>query len=163
MNTKRVEEQVNLLVPNWTCKYIRETQQGTWKCDQWEFTINGEKFDFFTGLGHRGLTEKAKREIEEEYPPPRFLGTQAYGDYLAALDAARVPKPPHVASLLFSLIMDSKAATQSFEDWCEEYGDSPDSRKALERYLECQNIDSNLRAAFGRNKLAHLKTLLEDY
>ena len=79
MNTKRVEEQVNLLVPNCTCKYIRETQQGTWKCDQWEFEINGEKFDFFTGLGHRGLTEKAKREIAEEYPPPRFLGTQAYG------------------------------------------------------------------------------------
>ena len=80
MNTKEIEEQVNLLVPNCTCKYIRETQQGTWKCDQWEFTINGEKFDFFTGLGHRGLTEKARR-----------VGSQAYGDYLAALDAARVP------------------------------------------------------------------------
>ena len=163
MNTKRVEEQVNLLVPNCTCKYIRETQQGTWKCDQWEFTINGEKFDFFTGLGHRGLTEKAKREIEEEYPPPRFLGTQAYGDYLAALDAARVPKPPHVASLLFSLIRDSQAATQSFKDWCEECGYNTDSRMALEMYLECQEIESKLRAAVGCDNLARLKTLFEDY
>lgn len=85
------------------------------------------------------------------------------GDYLAALDAARVPKPPHVASLLFSLIMDSKAATQSFNDWCEDYGDSPDSRKALEVYLECQNIDRKLRATFGQNTLAKLKALFEDY
>lgn len=163
MNTKRVEEQVNLLVPNCTCKYIRETQQGTWKCDQWEFEINGEKFDFFTGLGHRGLTEKAKREIEEEYPPPRFLGTQAYGDYLAALDAARVPATPHVITMLHSLFVDSQAATQSFRDWCEEFSYDRDSRKALEMYLECQEIDSKLRATFGQNTLAKLKALFEDY
>ena len=59
--------------------------------------------------------------------------------------------------------MDSKAATQSFNDWCEDYGDSPDSRKALEVYLECQNIDRKLRATFGQNTLAKLKALFEDY
>ena len=135
MNTKRVEEQVNLLVSAYTCKYIRETQQGTWKCDQWEFTINGEKFDFFTGLGHRGLTEKA----------------------------ARVPATPHVITMLHSLFVDSQAATQSFKDWCEEYGYSPNSRKVLEMYLECQEIDSKLRATFCQNTLAKLKALFEDY
>ena len=119
MNTKEIEQKVNLLVPTYTCEHVRETTRYTWKCDQWEFTINGEKFEFFTGLGHRGLTEEAKREIEEEYPPPRFLGSQTYEKYLAALDAARVPKPPHVATLLHSLIRDSQAATQSFKDWCE--------------------------------------------
>ena len=135
MNTKEIEEQVNLLVPNCTCKYIRETQQGTWKCDQWEFTINGEKFDFFTGLGHRGLTEKA----------------------------ARVPATPHVITMLHSLFVDSQAATQSFKDWCEECGYDTDSRNALQLYLECQNIDRKLRAALGYNTLARLKTLFEDY
>ena len=163
MNTKRIEEQVNLLIPAYTCKYIRETQQGTWKCDQWEFTISSEKFGFFTGLGHRGLTEEAKREVEAEYPPPRFLGSQTYEKYLAALDAARVPKPPHVTTLLHSLIRDSQAATQSFKDWCEECGYDIDSRKALDMYLECQEIDDKLRAAVDQSTFEKLKSLLEDY
>lgn len=163
MNTKEIEAEVDLLVPTYTCKYIRETAQGTWKCDQWEFEINSVKFDFYTGLGHRGLTEEAKHEIAGEYPLPHLLGSQAYEDYLAAIDAARVPEPPHVAAMLHSLFMDNQSATQSFEDWCEEYGYSSDSRKALEVYLECQEIGRKLRAAVGCNKLAELKTLLEDY
>ena len=78
MNTEEIEAEVDLLIPAYTCKYIRETAQGTWECDQWEFKINSVKFDFYTGLGHRGITEKAARVPEPPHVPLTEIIDQYY-------------------------------------------------------------------------------------
>lgn len=50
--------------------------------------------------------------------------------------------------MLSSLLMDGRA-TESFEEWCGEYGYDTDSRRALELYLRLQEIGKRLRVFLG--------------
>lgn len=73
------------------------------------------------------------------------------------------PVPPSAASLLYSLILDRSAGTQTFDNWCAEIGYDPDSRKALATYLACQANAVKLERVFTSEQLAELETMLEDY
>jgi hypothetical protein len=60
-------------------------------------------------------------------------------------------KPPQVADVIYSLVMDSPAADTTFEDWCSEFGYDTDSRKALETYLLCQENGVKIRKLLGKH------------
>jgi hypothetical protein len=57
------------------------------------------------------------------------------------------PQRPELDGVLHSLIMDSAACEESFEDWCSNFDYSTDSRKALQIYLDCQENAAKLRKA----------------
>lgn len=57
------------------------------------------------------------------------------------------PKPPTLDDVLSSLLLDSTAAQDSFEEWCDNFGYDTDSRSALDTYLQCQESYHKLRKA----------------
>lgn len=59
------------------------------------------------------------------------------------------PTAPSAADVLACLISDAELADQYFEDWCEELGEDPDSRKALATYLSCQESGSKVKHLLG--------------
>jgi hypothetical protein len=92
--------------------------------------------DYMQGIGHvpgyihayRGSIEVMNTKKEQEraaetgkYPhPKRKLGTLGYHELLS------LPAPP-LADILYSLLLDSEAADESFEDWCANFGYDSDS------------------------------------
>lgn len=126
--------------------------------DAWETSFgtsdrNVEFFDFYTGLSLRGPAPNHSCG-----PAPR-RGTVAWVD----LEKQRKPIAPHAADVLYSLILDSSACDQSFDDWCGDFGYDTDSRKALETYLACQENSSKLRKVFNGEQIAKLEEILQDY
>lgn len=73
------------------------------------------------------------------------------------------PEKPHVADLLYSLILDSSACEQSFESWCADYGYDPDSRKAFATYKAGQRNTDKLRSLIKPATLQQLAELLQYY
>lgn len=60
----------------------------------------------------------------------------------------RRPERPTIAEVLRSLFIDATADEQSFSDWCDEYGYSDDSIKALNIYKACCDTARHLRQQF---------------
>ncbi len=60
-----------------------------------------------------------------------------------------IPPKPSAADVLSSLILDSSACDQTFDDWCGDFGMDTDSIKARDTYMECQRIGSEVRRLLG--------------
>lgn len=58
------------------------------------------------------------------------------------------PEAPELLDVICSLFMDAEGAEGSFDDWCSDFGENPDSRRALDTYLKCQAIARDLRQLF---------------
>ena len=167
----QVARMVNRASISYSAQYIGQTKRDNWDCDAWRVSFEypgkpAQTFEFFTGLGLRaeptardklaarpfGLTEK---DIQNR---------TIYGRrYLAELEKLRKPKAPTVASVLHSLILDSGAMGQSFNDWCANCGYSNDSIKALDTYRQCQSIGERLRMLWTTAQLDALRDALQDY
>lgn len=126
-----------------------ETRQGDWACDQWNVQMFSPlsrptiHFPFYTGLGHR-VVKKGQRLWPGEKP-------QA------------TPKAPHIASVIHSLMLDSGALDESFDNWCDNFGYNSDSIKAFNTYRECCELGKKFRPLFDRDTYQQLSKLLEDY
>lgn len=121
--------------------YVGETaRDGDWKCDQWRVELSNKmgmwSTDYFTGLGLRSK--------------PR-----------ASWDVAK-PKKPTVADVLHSLFMDASAADYKFSDWCDEYGYSDDSIKALNMYKACLDTATALRKYFSPDQRAAIQSIIQE-
>jgi len=84
--------------------------------DKWLIEIEGQSFDYYTGIGHR-----------------------------KTIKGQSVPVTPKEDDILQSLIIDVDASDELFADWCLNCGYSTDSRQALNIYLECQENAKKLR------------------
>jgi hypothetical protein len=140
-----------------------------WVCDAWVVTftvtlfgrIESQRFDYFTGTGQRKpnpsiiaqLNASALAKVSK-----RMLAWEQH--YKSWPD---VPQAPHAADVLQCLILDSSAASQSFADWCSDYGYDTDSRKAFAVYEACQQSGDKLRKIFTRDELSALADALQDY
>lgn len=139
----------------------------------WRININGQTFDFFEGIGHfvtGGNMWKHPQEVAESIA--KYIGSRGQvntRDIASTLanfykPTKRLPKakwykdtgvvynvgpvePPELDSVLYCLIADAEAESMSFEDWCDMFGMSTDSRKAIALYLECQETAKKLRLA----------------
>jgi hypothetical protein len=58
-------------------------------------------------------------------------------------------KEPTAADVLSCLCSDAQAGAQSFEDFCSEFGDSTDSRKAHETWKACASTARRLPRFLG--------------
>jgi hypothetical protein len=120
--------------------YVGETQRDGWSCDQWRVALTGKagywSTDYFTGLGLRSK--------------PR-----------ASWDTPR-PRKPKVADVLHSLFLDASAADYNFSDWCNEYGYSDDSIKALNMYKACLETATALRKYLSPDQRAAVQSIISE-
>lgn len=147
--------------------YVGQRKRDEWDCDAWvcPFTDGGasvfETFEFYTGLGLRTKIEDTARG--------RLTAQHLKGSHHNSLawEAARKehckPQAPHAADVLYSLILDSSAVGQSFNDWCSDFGYDTDSRKAERIYHACQEGADKLSRVFNAEQRKALQTALEGY
>lgn len=131
--------------------------------DGWEVSINGQIFEFWMGLGHRKPknshhVESLKNQFGKNCFNPSYSMrkpvAEAYVKYY-------VPTPPTLDDVLYCLISDAEAMEMGFEDWCDNFGYSTDSMKAMDTYRTCQKNGFKLKKA-GINIEAE-RDRLQDY
>lgn len=122
-----------------------------WKHDAWAVTLGSWHTDYKTGLGWR---------IPRKYYLWKRSDPHARNCY--CLTCRKLPTIS-AADVLHSLFLDSQAGSQSFEEWCSDFGYDTDSRKALDTYLKCGEIAKELRRIFSSQVRQELETLLEGW
>lgn len=70
---------------------------------------------------------------------------------------------PSATSVLSCLVKDATALNQSFYNWCDDYGYSNDSLKALNTYNECCETATKLRQVFKAAEITKIEELTQDY
>lgn len=70
--------------------------------------------------------------------------------------------PPTAAAVLYSLLMDQQAVNLSFEDWCNEFGYSSDSRAAYATYRSCRKVGRQVKPFLGE-ELPAFEEAANDY
>ena len=65
-------------------------------------------------------------------------------------------RPPSLREVLACLASDSHNVNGSFDNWCDEYGYEPDSRKAARTYRACRKIADKLTFLIGADGLETL-------
>jgi len=74
------------------------------------------------------------------------------------------PKPPTLEDILYSLIIDSRVAELSFNDWCDEHGYEEDSMSAFNIYIEnAAKLKKKLNIIYSRDEIKEIKEFLKDY
>ena len=72
--------------------------------------------------------------------------------------------PPSVLDVLHCLLMDSDVLNYAtFEEWANELGYDPDSRKAEGIYQECLQIALQVKQMFSAGELEELYEMVQDY
>lgn len=90
-----------------------------WEHDSFSVLINGVRFAFKTGLGHRS-------EPKISYKPT-------------------LVHAPIIDDVLHGLVLDALYGSETFSDFCGNLGYDKDSRKALKAYLDCQKTRGKIR------------------
>lgn len=70
---------------------------------------------------------------------------------------------PKTSDVIHSLLMDSEAAEESFEDWCSNFGYDSDSRKAERTYRACMETAKKMHRLFTEAELAELREAFSEY
>ncbi|MAX51523.1 MAG: hypothetical protein CMH22_06045 [Methylophaga sp.] len=120
-----------------------------WQHDKWIVTINGQDFEYSTGIGHRQPAKvKWQRGMENYrgfkdeatyYLNGRFKQDKESLEVVnSKLEAMTQVKPLNIDNVLYSLVMDAQAGQEMFEDFCDNFGYDSDSRKAFDIYQACQ-------------------------
>lgn len=68
-----------------------------------------------------------------------------------------------ILDFMNSLILDSEAVFQTFEDWAEDLGYDSDSMKAKNIYDDCLETGEKFLAGLGMKKLEELKEAFSNY
>lgn len=122
--------------------------------DHFNVTIGDQSFDFYQGIGHRA-DGRVKSNALKAYI--RNGGT------VSQLDRQVIVPHPTAASVLYCLLMDSRAIDTSFTYWCDECGYSADSISAFNIYTDCCAIAEKLLKVLTQAQRNELEELLEDY
>lgn len=91
---------------------------------------------------------RRKRENEKGAAPTVEMTT------LYSMGSAHT-KPPKCDEVLDSLSLDSQAGRETFEGFCDLFGDDPDSRKAERTYRACVEIRARLLHFLGEHEYRH--------
>ena len=143
-----------------------------WQCVNWRVRLECGRVileaDYAQGIGCLPDTAKQSLSIKQVGRP----GSLAHDAALTFMlengreygNTTRKLPPPSLPDVLSSLLLDASAIDYStFEDWCDEYGDNPDSRKAEATYRQCVETGLKLRLMFGDTRLEELRELFADY
>lgn len=129
-------------------EYVGKTQKTDgsvdgkpWECFEWRVTLTS-KAGYWSTPYYCGMAHVTK-------PKHSFMEPK--------------PKKPTNADVLYTLTMDASAADENFHDWCNSYGYSDDSIKALNTYKACLEIATALRKHLGRDVVAQIREQLRDH
>ena len=136
--TTAAEFNVNALPINIT--HVGEANRDGWKCDQWRVALTGKagywSTDYYTGLGLRAKPDKMGKTK---------------------------PVKPSIVDVLRCLFEDASSASNfNFNDWCDEYGYSNDSIKALNIYKSCLDTASALRKDLSPDQRAAIQSIIDE-
>jgi len=142
-----------------------------WQYDKWTVVINGQTFDYHTGIGHRkpkkGYLAGGKNWHGYKNEATYFLNGRFKQDkhnlkevnkHLLKLTDVNKPK---IDDVLYSLIIDSDALNDNFFNWCDNFGYDSDSRKALKIYEDCVNNGRKVEKFIPN--LDEARELFQDY
>lgn len=113
---------------HYSVEYLGEAFQDTWQHDLWEVTLTRDG----TSETFRYRTGIGHRRDGEAVDPP-------------------------MADVVHCLISDGEAALQDFEDWANDLGYDPDSRKAYAMWVECCAIGHRLSKVLDVEPLVGLE------
>lgn len=107
--------------------------------DKYIVIIEGQDFEYSCGIGHRTELDRFKKEAFQKLMQrnPQKTKSNLY-IYIDELKAVSKPKLLNIDDILYSLILDSQAGAESFDDFCDNFGYDNDSMKANEIYKACQ-------------------------
>ena len=115
-------------------------------CDKYIVIINNQDFEYSCGIGHRIELDRFKKEafqkIMNKNPQKNKANLLLYIDELKKVSK---PKPLNIDDVLYSLILDSQAGTESFDDFCDNLGYNNDSIKVNEIYRDCQKNSKKVK------------------
>lgn len=126
--------------------------------DAWLVVINGQHFDYYTGVGHREINKVTVLGTKWDYD---YIKKNRHRLCIDVLVQVSKPVAPKFDSVLACLVQDAIGSAQTFDDWCSDFGYDTDSRKALQTYLDCQETAKKLRLA--RVPLDKEAERLQDY
>lgn len=107
--------------------------------------------------GKGGIEQRIAYEIEHGLSAANLPGGQIIG-------RSKAPILPDIESVLASLTMDSDVIDYAtYEEWADNFGYDPDSRKGEATYRACLEIALKLRAAIGEDGLRQLREACQDY
>ena len=135
--------------------YVGETvRDNNWKCDQWRIELSNKlgmwSTDYFTSTGLRKEVKGARAMLVKTI--------KTVGNRWVAAE----PVKPTVADVLHSLFMDASASDYNFSDWCDEFGYSDDSIKALNTYKQCLDTATALRKYFIPEQRAAIQSIIQE-
>lgn len=90
------------------------------------------------------------QQVEKWNPVPRI--TFDFWDSVANANAGKAP----TAYSVLACISSDAHTSETFEDWCSEYGESTDYLKALQTFRRCNTFAKRLRAFFTPAELEQL-------
>lgn len=113
-------------------------------------------FPYKCGIGHI-----EKKPFAGPDPKPTYRkGTTAYEQWI---NEAFHPKKPKISDIIYSILMESEAASMSFNEWCGDFGYDTDSMKAFKTYQACCEEGEMLRKAFTNDQIQVMKIALDGY
>jgi hypothetical protein len=123
-------------------RFVGADNRDGWECDSWAVTIYP--------------ADNIKRRNGAEIVTQYHTGT-------GSRSKQGRPQTPHIAGILYSLLLDASLGDDTFCDFCANCGYDDDSRKALAIYLQCQKTGEQMRKVFSSTEREHLSFLLQDY
>ena len=121
-----------------------------WGHYAWTLLIDNELFNYKTGLGHA----KKMNELIPSWSKPKDIECFS----LDNSEWVHIPKAMDIVECLFS---DAECGLYSFTDFCDNLGYDHDSISALKTYMACQDTETRLRKALGKEYQA-IKSQIEE-
>ena len=144
----RIDAMLQTRGVKYSARLVGATKRDNWECDAWRVSfVRGNaamETDYFTGTGHRKSRTPNKKQGQFGYMPPS-------------------PVTPSAASVLYSLCLEAEAESESFQNWCDNFGYNSDSISALNTYQACEKIARDMYRVFDRQTVAQFREVLQDF
>lgn len=134
-----------------------------WQHDKWTVIINGQTFEYSTGIGNRVAKkwDQDKKEfarLMRMQPKQELINLKNHNNKLQAVSTV---KPLNIDDVLYSLLIDSDANEYTFEDWADNFGYDTDSRKAEQIYHACKENARKVKTFI--DNIEEARELFQDY
>lgn len=124
----------------------------------WLININGQEFKYFQGSGH--FTSYYKKHNKATFgrsknkKPENGLANTSLEGWL---------HKPTLDDVMYCLLSDMTCGDETFNDFCDTFGYTTDSIKALKTYHACQENGTKLKKAIGYDLIKEFSIKLENY
>ncbi len=163
----KLSDELGKLNVTLTVNYVELSDSDNWLHDKWLATIcyQDRKYSttYKTGMGHRVPARDAIRVGNKYYRSGPNATANLHVEEACRQGLLIPNKNIKVSDVVGCLLIDAASSDCVFEDWCSDLGYDTDSRKALDIYMSCQKIRSELIKLFGRETFSRLLELSSDF